>query len=79
MSKELRDKLIYAGLGLALGLVTSYAAMWRDLAVIKVQQEHMIQDIAHVRSFITSPDPRVFREAQRALKDDDRHEGALKP
>lgn len=71
MSKELRDKLIYAALGLALGLVTSYAAMWRDVAVIKVEQAHMSHDLALVRRFIVSPNAKDYHSAQAALLADE--------
>jgi hypothetical protein len=71
VSKELREKLIYAVAGLALGLVTSYAAVWRDVAVIRVELAHQGKDLDLVRRFIVSPEPKDFKAAKAELLADE--------
>jgi len=70
VTKELRDKLIFSASGLLVGILTSYLAMMRDVAVIKEAMSHLKQDISVIQMFIASDDPKAWLEAKNKIREE---------
>jgi hypothetical protein len=70
ISPEIRKQILSAVLGLAVGILGTYAMVWRDVAVIKSEMSHIQQDISVIQMFISNDDPRAYIAAKNAIKED---------
>jgi hypothetical protein len=70
MNPELKKQIITALLGIAFGVLGTYALVWRDVAVIKAEMSHIKQDVNIIQLFISNDDPRAYIAAKNAIKKD---------
>ena len=70
MSPETKKQLVSAAIGLVVGMGSTYAMVWRDVAVIKVRLDSMAGDIRVIQMFISNDDPRAFIAAKNQIKKD---------
>jgi hypothetical protein len=68
MSKEIRNQLVAAALGLGVGVLGTYAMVWRDVAVIKAELSHIKEDVNTIQKFIADDDPRAWLAAKDAIR-----------
>jgi hypothetical protein len=70
MDPALRKQLVAAAIGLATGILTTYAMVWRDVGVIKVELAHIKSDISVIQMFISNDDPRAFAAAKSIIREE---------
>lgn len=70
MNPDTRKQLVAAALGLATGVLGTYAMVWRDVAVIRAELYHIKQDISVIQLFIANDDPRAFQAAKSVIRED---------
>lgn len=70
MNADLRKQLIAAAIGLATGVFSTYALVWRDVAVIMARLSHIEADVAVIQRFIADDDPKAFIAAKEAIRKD---------
>lgn len=70
MKQKILDSIVPA---ILLAILGAALATWRDVAVMKVQIEHINKDVDLVQKFIVSDDPKVYTEARRQLAEDVGH------
>jgi hypothetical protein len=67
---DIKKQLIPTLVGAGLGILTTYALVWRDVAVIKSEIQHIQQDVALIQKFIAEDDPKEFITAKNAIRED---------
>jgi hypothetical protein len=67
---DIKKQLIPTLVGAGLGILTTYALVWRDVAVIKSEIQHIQQDVALIQKFIAEDDPKEFIAAKNAIRED---------
>jgi hypothetical protein len=65
---DIKKHLIPAIVGAGLGILTTYALVWRDTAVIKAELIHIREDISLIQQFVSDDDPRSFMAAKNKIR-----------
>lgn len=69
MNPDLKKQMIAAAIGLATGIIGTYAMVWRDVAVIKAEIAHIQNDVSLIQKFISDDDPKAFIAAKDAIRE----------
>jgi hypothetical protein len=70
MDPAIKKQILSAVIGLAVGVISTYAMVWRDVAVIRTEIGHIQSDIAVIQTFIANDDPREFIKAKETIRVD---------
>ena len=60
--------IISAAVGMGVGILGTYALVWRDVAVIKAEISHIQADVAIIQRFISDDDPKSFIAAKEQIR-----------
>jgi hypothetical protein len=70
MSPDTKKQVVAAAIGLATGILGTYAMVWRDVAVIRSEMQHIQGDISVIQMFISNDDPRAYIAAKNAIREE---------
>ena len=63
-----KRQIISAAVGMGVGILGTYALVWRDVAVIKAEISHIQADVAIIQRFISDDDPKSFIAAKEQIR-----------
>jgi len=70
MPTDLRKQIITVLVGIAAGVLSTWALVWRDVAVIKAEIQHIQTDVSTIQRFIVNDDPKAFLAAKEQIRED---------
>lgn len=70
MDPALKKQIIAVAVGLATGVLGTYALVWRDVSVIRSELTHIKDDVSVIQKFISDDDPKAFIEAKNRIREE---------
>lgn len=70
MSAELKRLLAASLLSALAGALTTFALVWRDMAVVKAELAHIREDVSLIQTFVAEDNKAAWMAAKARIRED---------